>query len=312
MENLAELRRKFDIVEFEPISKGFSGDKKYRVETAGGQHMLLRVSDIAEYDGKKAEFEMMERVYNHGVPTSKPVAFGLCDDGKSCYSLSVWLDGEDVEKALPKMSEAEQYAAGLKAGELLRKIHTIPAPENAEPWGTRFRRKIEHCINVYNANEFKSPHVEPIIKYLYDNLHLVDARPQTFIHGDFWVANLMINSSGEISVIDFNHSDAGYGDPWFELGYTMPWEGTVFHSHFFIALFRGHFGGEPPREFFQMIRYYYGSSALGALCDIAENQGDKREEHIKSFENVVRCFGDFTDGVPTWYLRERKGGEYSG
>ena len=302
---MLDIKNYDTFAKIELIEKGFSGDKKYRVETADGQHILLRLSDIADYDGKKAEFEMMKRVYNYGILTSKPIDFGLCDDGKSCYSLSGWLYGEDVEKALPKMNEEEQYAAGIKAGELLRKIHTLPAPENAEPWGIRFRRKIEHCINVYNANDFKSPHVEPIIKYLYDNLSLVDSRPQTFIHGDFWVANLMINSDGEISVIDFNQSDSGYGDPWYELGYTMPWEGTVFHLHFFVALFKGHFGGEPPREFFQMIKYYYGSSALGALCDIAENQGNKREESIKSFKNVVRNFGDFTNGIPTWYINAK-------
>lgn len=288
----------------EQINKGFSQDKKYYIETLSGEKLLLRISDISEYEFKKSEFEMLKRAADFGILTNKPVDFGVCNDGKNVYQLLKWLDGKDVKSVLPNLNEREQYTLGIKSGELLRKIHGLPAPENVESWGIRFRRKMEHCINIYNSNDFKSQHVEPIIKYLYDNLDLIDSRPQTFIHGDFWVANLIADSNGEVGVIDFTFNDSGYGDPWFELGYTMPWEGEVFHSHFFIALFKGYFGGEPPHEFFQMIKYYYGSNALGALCDIAESQDSKREQHIKSFENVVKCFGDFTNDVPSWYLKD--------
>ncbi len=37
----------------EPISKGWSSDKKYCVTNENGMRYLLRVSDIAEYDKKK-------------------------------------------------------------------------------------------------------------------------------------------------------------------------------------------------------------------------------------------------------------------
>jgi hypothetical protein len=50
------------------------------------------VSDIAELDRKKAEYGMMERAYTLDVLTSRPVEFGLCNDGRACYSLSGWLD----------------------------------------------------------------------------------------------------------------------------------------------------------------------------------------------------------------------------
>jgi serine/threonine-protein kinase len=136
-------------VSAEPIEKGWSEDKKYYVETSDGQRMLLRVSDIAEHDRKKAEYEMMGCVYELGILTPQPLGFGLCNGGKSVYSLSGWLDGEDAEKALPLMAETEQYVFGLKAGETLRKIHTLPAPEDAMPWGDWFYRKVQGRIDFY-------------------------------------------------------------------------------------------------------------------------------------------------------------------
>ena len=119
-------------IKIEPITKGWSDDKKYYIETADGRRMLLRVSDISEFERKKAEYGMMERVYGLGVLTSQPLGFSLCNDGKSCYSLSDWLDGENLESALPKMTDTEQYVMGLKAGEILRQIHSFSAPERSD------------------------------------------------------------------------------------------------------------------------------------------------------------------------------------
>jgi len=132
-----------------PINKGWSLDKKYRIETAQGERLLLRIADIAERNRKKAEYSMMERAYAIGVPAPKPLEFELCENGNCCYSLVSWLPGEDAATALPHMSEAEQYALGIKAGEALHKIHTLPAPEDAEPWGDWFYRKVQGRMDFY-------------------------------------------------------------------------------------------------------------------------------------------------------------------
>ena len=36
-------------MKIEPIHKGWSGDKKYYVETKDGERLLLRISDISSY-----------------------------------------------------------------------------------------------------------------------------------------------------------------------------------------------------------------------------------------------------------------------
>ena len=137
-------------VKIDPVTKGWSDDKKYYIETIDRRRMLLRVSDIAEYDHKKSEFEKMGLVYHFGVYTSEPLCFGLCDSGKSCYSLSGWLNGNDAEKALPLMSETEQYVLGLKTGETLRKIHGLPATEgNTADWAERYFSVMDERIMDY-------------------------------------------------------------------------------------------------------------------------------------------------------------------
>lgn len=297
-----ELLKRF--VKSEPIRKGWSTDKKYRVEIADGRCMLLRVSDITELDRKKTEYRMMERVYALGVPTSEPIEFGVCDGGKSCYSLSGWLDGEDVKEILPFLPETEQYVLGMKAGETLRKIHSLPAPDNAEAWVDWFYRKVQSRIDFYNTNPIKFENGDRIVRYLQNNKHLLDGRPQTFCHGDFNISNMMIIPDKKIGVIDFNAFNKDYGDPWWEFDPCMDGWGSEPSAHFHSGLIKGYFNGEPPDEFFDVFSYYLAYDALAALCDTSVyNQGEP-EVGKRHMENIMRWFDNMKTSVPTWYLKD--------
>lgn len=289
------------LVKSKPVTKGWSGDKKYYIETADGKRMLLRVSDIAELDRKKAEYGMMECVYGLGVLTSQPLGFGLCDGGKSCYSLSEWLDGEDAESVLPLMSETERYVLGWKSGEMLRKIHSTLAPEGLEDWAVRFEHKVENWIGKYNAKaEVHSDIGEKIICYLKEHRDVLVSRTQTLIHGDYNTENIMVMLTGETSVIDFNNYNSVYGDQWWDLN-NMAWIATMF-PHFYSGQIRGYFNGEPPTTFWNVLTYYLAFDALAALTDPYGLNGI--EDGTEIVNNILRWMDNFQNPVPTWYLKD--------
>ena len=297
-----EFCRKF--TQITPINKGWSEDKKYCVETADGRRMLLRVSDISEYGRKKAEYEMMERVYNLGVLTPQPLGFDVCDGGKNVYSLSGWLDGKDADVAWPDMSETNRYALGLKAGETLRKIHTLPAPDNSESWGKWFYLKVQNRIDVYNTNPVKSESGDIIVRYLQEHKHLLGNRPQTFNHGDYTIVNLIIMPDGQVGVIDFNAYNKGYGDPWWEFD-PINW-GNELNIKFYNGFIKGYFNGEPPDEFFIMLSYYLAYRALADFCDISSGIYGNPEESMLCLHNVLHWFDNMQNPVPSWYLKDYK------
>ena len=293
-----------NFAKIEQITKGWSDDKKYFVETRDGRRMLLRVSDIKEFDRKKAEYGMLERACAIGVLAPEPLGFGLCGGNRNVYSLSGWLDGEDAAEALPRMGEAEQYALGIKAGELLRRIHTLPAPEDAEPWGDWFYRKAQGRIDFYNANPIQSESGEIVVRYLQDNRHLLDNRPQTFGHGDFNVNNMMVMPGGEIGVIDFNYYNKDHGDPWWEFDVMLNGWGSEPSAYFHSGMLHGYFHGSPPREFFELFSYYQAYDALAALCDTSVHHQGEPEIGRRHLENILRWFDDMNNPVPSWYLKE--------
>lgn len=92
-DSMRDIKGYDTFIKIEPLKKGWSSDKKYYIETDGGKKLLLRIAEIKEYDRKKSEFEMMQKVAALGVPMQQPADFGVCDGGRNVYQLLTWIDG---------------------------------------------------------------------------------------------------------------------------------------------------------------------------------------------------------------------------
>jgi aminoglycoside phosphotransferase (APT) family kinase protein len=294
---IINIQRHEDFIKIEPINKGWSNDKKYYIETVNAEKLLLRISDISEYDKKKAEFEAVKLVEKQGIPMTQPIEFGVCNDGKSTYSLLSWAEGEDAEAAIPKLSQKEQYELGIKAGELLKKIHSIPAPEGQEPWGQRFNKKVDYKIEKYKECDLKFFGDKKVLNYIEQNRHLLENRPQCFQHGDYHLGNMVVGSNGKLSVIDFNRFD--YGDPWEEFN-RIVWCAEN-SKYFATGRINGYFANDVPEEFFRLLALYISSNTLSSIYwAIPFGQGEVNTM-MKQANNVLYWYEDMTNFVPKWY-----------
>lgn len=87
------------------ISKGMSGDRKYYIETRDGKKLLLRITDISNYDTKKKDYDFLLSVNKADLPVPKAVDFGMCEEGNFVYTLLEWMEGEEAEKVVPTMAK---------------------------------------------------------------------------------------------------------------------------------------------------------------------------------------------------------------
>jgi Predicted aminoglycoside phosphotransferase len=245
----------------EPINKGWSDDKKYHIVTNRGMQLQLRISDISKYEARKKDYETLKRLDKMDVLISRPIDFGICNQGKHVYFLLSWLSGEDLKDVLCTLNIDEQYKLGVKAGEALRKLHSIPAPENYILWTDHFNRKIDRNINTYYACGIEIHGADNIIDYIEKNRYLLDNRPQTFQHGDFHIGNMIITHNGEIGIIDFDRLD--YGDPWEEFN-RIVWCANV-SSVFAAGRINGYFENDVPEVFFRLMALYIASNLLSSV-----------------------------------------------
>lgn len=278
------------------IVKGWSEDKKYCVTTSDGEKYLLRISKIEQKERKRAEFEMMKRVEALGVPMCKPIEFGTCDEG--VYILQSWIEGKDLEEVITKLTDREQYDYGIEAGQILKYIHTIPAPDSKEDWEGRFNRKIDVKIQRYKDCPIKYENGQFFINYINRNRHLLKSRPQSYQHGDYHVGNMMSDSNGKLKIIDFDRDD--FGDPWQEFD-RIVWSAEK--SPFFASgMVNGYFHGNVPMDFWRLLALYISNNTIASIPWAIPFGKNEVDTMINQGKKVLEWYDNMENPIPNWYI----------
>lgn len=283
-----------DFISKIPIEKGWSGDKKYRVEDKNGNVFLLRISPIQRLEFRSAVFEKMKKVEALGIPMCRPIEMGVCAEG--VYMLLDWIDGVDAEELIPTLEKEKQYSFGFDSGVILRKMHTIPAPDDIPDWSIRYDAKIQRKLDGYSECPLKYDNGQPFIDYIQQNRHLIKGRPQSYQHGDYHIGNLMI-SKDKLFVIDFDRNDCG--DPWEEFN-RIVW--CVHASPAFArGMVDGYFDNDIPEDFWHLLALYISVNTLSSL-PWAIPFGDTEIETMRNqAKEVLSWYDNMTRIIPTWY-----------
>ena len=275
-----------------PIEKG-SGENKYHVVHANGSMLFLRVGYMTNYESVQISLT----AETLGIPMAKTLYHGILNGGEYFYSLQTWIDGTDAIALIPTLDENKKFEFGVKAGKLLSKLHTLPASQNIKTlndWLNILTN--ENRINkVLDNNPNDLILCENIIAYIKNNKYILNLRPQTFNHGDWGIANLLITLENEVLPFDFsvNQYHVSNGDPWFEIeNYKLRTDLMSYQA----GEIYGYFNGEIPNEFWQVYLFYEMLRAFRYLLEMPELTPRLHEwynNRIESAESII----------PYWYKK---------
>ena len=167
-----DIKNSSDWQSVDKVSKGWSSDSKYFIKTKEGKMLLLRISDIEQYETKKKEYEIVEKYSKLGFLMSQPIDFGICNNGKNVYMLLTWIEGKDLEEVLSDLTEEQQYQLGRQAGKILKKIHSIDVDINDIPKDTKKSKKLQQ-LSRYEESHVRIDGDEIAIKYVKENIDLI-------------------------------------------------------------------------------------------------------------------------------------------
>ena len=167
-----DIKNSSDWQSVDKVSKGWSSDSKYFIKTKEGKMLLLRISDMEQYETKKKEYEIVEKYSKLGFLMSQPIDFGICNNGKNVYMLLTWIEGKDLEEVLSDLTEEQQYQLGRQAGKILKKIHSIDVDINDIPKDTKKSKKLQQ-LSRYEESHVRIDGDEIAIKYVKENIDLI-------------------------------------------------------------------------------------------------------------------------------------------
>lgn len=281
----------------EPVNKGWSSDRKYRVETGAGETLLLRLSDAEKLEAKRKEYAIIAKYATLGFAMSRPVDFGLCDGGKVVYMLLTWVEGHDLEAALPELSEAEQYRLGRAAGDILRRIHGLPLDAEDLPAATKRARKLAQ-LDRYEASRVRVPDDGAAIRFVRENIDRIWRQPPVYQHGDFHPGNLIYRADGTLGVIDFNRWEVG--DPWEEF-YKLESFGREVSVPYCAGQIDAYFEDAVPEDFWETLAVYVAHASLFSIA-WAEPFGPADVAAMtRRCRMAMEDYEGFARVVPRWY-----------
>lgn len=286
----------YDFADKKAINRGWSSDRKYCVTATDGTKYLLRISPIERYNRKHHEFVMMQRVAALGVPMCHPIELGICNEG--VYSLQSWIGGKNAEEIIHTLSDNEQYLYGINAGQILKIIHSIPAPES-DDWEVRFNRKIDRNIQKYTDCSIQYENGQAFIDYINHNRHLLKNRPQSYQHGDYHLGNMIIDGNRQLQIIDFDRDD--YGDPWEEFN-RIVWCAQK-SSLFASGMVNGYFQDDVPNIFWQLLALYISSNTLSSVPWAIQFGQSEIDTMLKQAKEVLQWYDNMQSFIPAWYTK---------
>ena len=282
----------------EKLSKGWSNDEKYVVQTATAEMLLLRLSDIELYDAKKKEYEIITKYASLGFLMSRPIDFGVCNNGKNVYMLLTWIEGVDLEEALPTLPETEQYKLGREAGKILKKIHSLEVDVEDLPTNTKKSKKLLQ-LSRYEESQIRINDDERAINYVKQNIDKIWSKAPVYQHGDYHPGNLIYTNEGCIGVIDFNRWEVG--DPYEEF-YKLESFGIESSIPYCVGQIEAYFDDNIPEEFWVVLAVYVAHASLYSIKwaeKFSEEEIDGMKERCRrAFEN----YDEFRRFIPKWYV----------
>nr|WP_281358122.1 phosphotransferase [Saccharibacillus qingshengii] len=292
----------------ELIDKGWSADRKYRIGATGGVSMLLRVCEASLAESKRAEYIRVGQAASLGIPSSKPIDFGICgadstdpddpDSASFVYSLLSWIEGEDAQDLLPDQTDEAAYRYGHSAGTWLRRMHGLPAPVHTEPPAVMLRRELERKRAAYAQCGYRLPFGERLLSQIEARLPVLDEAVPGFRQGDYHPGNMIIGPDGQLNIIDFNRS--GYGDPYRDFNRL-----ETFTSRISLPFAQGQLdgyreSGPHDPDFWRRISLYCAMECMFAILWAVPFGEPEITDTLERSERIWTDFSGFEQDVPLW------------
>ena len=195
------------------VDKQGHDNRTYRL----GDHMLIRMPTAANYALKvPKEHELLPKLANHlSVNIPAPIKMGKpATDYPYPFSIYKWLPGKSINLLTPTDHDKEQLAFDL--AKFLKELQGITDVEGPEPGQHNWWRG-DH-VSVYDSGARKQ--ITELANFIDAPQALAlweqacatkwDKKP-VWIHGDFAIGNILMDSGKLSAVIDFGGT--AVGDP---------------------------------------------------------------------------------------------------
>lgn len=281
LKKMVEKVTEQEIVRTTIVEGGNKTHKKHiKVLLSNGKMLLIKRCN-------PKQIQMLKSIMDtYMIPQFQKVLGGCQLDPDVCYMLLEWKDGTIISD-----SSQEFFSGNLQiAAATIKKIHN----------DTQCQEKVRIDDSFIDEIESKSyltrDEKRIIIQYVLSNLHYLNGRNKSVIHGDLHLRNILVANS-DVVFIDLD--DVCWGDPFEDLVYAANLHGAKSEAYPNFMLLEYYFDNKIPEEFWPIVNVY---SIKKAMC-IIEDEITRNQNHSSylSMSSILREHDYMSRDEPNWF-----------
>lgn len=222
-EQLHEIFGATEVTNLNRLSGGANRETwSFEASTKEKQHSLIMQIDRDGMDRLNGTCERESRILRiaklNGVPVPTVVASGFSEgSGSRSFSITEKMQGETIARKILRDSQWEHARGNLihDMAKALAAIHKIDRSQFEGIQLSDIRDPLSSLNSIYEALDDPHPTFDFAFRWLKANQPKISE--STFVHGDFRLGNLLIDTSGLNAVLDWEI--AQFGDPIQDLGW---------------------------------------------------------------------------------------------
>ena len=254
--------------------------KHIKVSLSDGNVLLVKKCD-------PNQMQMLRTIMGtYVIPQFQKVIAEYQLNSDICYMLLEWKDGTIITD-----SSEEHFDGNLQtAVAAIKKIHNDTQCQEKVRIDNSFIDEIES--KTYLSRDEK----KIIIQYVLSNLHYLNDRFKSIIHGDLHLQNILITNSGAM-FIDLD--DVCWGDPFEDLVYAANLHGMKSEAYPYYTFLEHYFDNKIPDEFWPIVNVYSIKKAM----HIIEDEINRSQNHrsILSMSSILREHDYMSQDEPRWF-----------
>ena len=274
------------------IERGFDNCTKYYFER-NNQKYILKIFSYDSLEKKEREFCILKKIQNLNFNKPNPVIINKINENNYYYILT-WIEGETLTKFSNNKSEEDLYEIGLKVGDIMYELHQEKF--NNKDLGYKLD-KMKNKLDLFK--ELKLDYSDVVVKYLEKNMKKLLEQPKSIVHGDLNQDNIIIDSKGNIGIIDFGNSDIDYS---YQDTHQIQMYNRFLSEGLSAGIINGYLKGENNSLFWECYKIYSAYYCLSKIIWAYKFNDDLLiKDMLNRARKTIKDFDYFKNDKPIWY-----------
>lgn len=269
-------------------------DNKLKITTQESVY-VLGLYPMESFNQIEKEDKINKYLKDLGLKPLEKYHYGIMPDINKSYKIFEYRDEISLAKFLNKSDSKAKYQIGIKFGQVLKKIHSIPVKNiKTDYWYNNVQTKVNLLLYRHGLQDEANDRDYILIDYLNENMYLTKNTSTNILYTNLNDKNIRIYDDDQIDIRGLKELEYGDGiSDFVEINKI-----AINHPDFAKGVLDSYYDFKPiPRKLYRLLSFYQVYEILKSLVNI--RSGEDSYLNQEEIEELFNMYEDFSNIEPS-------------